>query len=113
MIAIRNYHYCPGCNKVREVSERNSHSVFSQVTERIENYFFCKVCGKMIPMKQPVYFTRHKLLMAFKDCKIIKDSKESNISTLYPIYWHIWKNDDYVYSYGTGDEQNFWKVIYF
>lgn len=109
---IKIYRYCYGCNRVREVSERNLHSVFSQVTERIENYFFCRSCGKMIPMKQPEYFTRHELLRAFKSCKIIKDNKESNISTLYPIYWHISKNDDYVYSYGTENEQDFWKVIF-
>jgi len=67
----------------------------------------------MIPMKQPEYFTNEELQKAFKDCRFIKDSKESNISTLYPIYWHIWKNDYYVYSYGTDNEQDFWRVIYF
>lgn len=109
---IKIYRYCSGCNKVVELSEKNFHSVFSRVTEQRETYFFCRFCQVMVPCRQPEYFTRRELESAFKGCHIIKDNKESNISTLYPLYYHIWKNNDYVYSYGTGDEQNFWKVIF-
>jgi len=49
-----------------------------------------------------------KEISKFSD--VVKDRSERNLSTLYPIYYHIFKNNRLVASYGTDNEVDFWRV---
>ncbi len=58
----------------------------------------------------PEALTREDMVAIFNGFQIIKDHSEQNMSSLYPIYWHIFRDSDWITTYGTDDENSFFHV---
>lgn len=105
------YKYCQSCKRIVPLSDGSFYTCYNPGTGKHESYFICSRCGKHSKNRMPEALTREELEKLFRNFQIIKDRSEQNLSSLYPIYWLIYRDDSYVTTYGTDDEICFFHVI--
>ena len=104
------YKYCQNCKKIVSLRNRDLYSRYNHITSKQEAWFICSRCNRHAESKMPEAISRDEFKALFRYFQIIKDHSERNQSTLYPIYWHIFKDSDWITTYGTDDEICFFYV---
>lgn len=105
------HRYCQICERIVPLSDGSFYTRYDQQTREHQGYFICSYCNKHSENRMPAALSRKELEKLFRNFQILKDRSAYNQSTLYNIYWCIYKNDHYVTTYGTDDENSFFHVI--
>jgi len=104
------YRYCNNCHKIVSLPDGSFYAYYNPGTKKYKSYFVCSRCEKHSVNRMPGSLTKDELEKLFRSFQIIKDRSDYNLSTLYPIYWLIYKGTDYITTYGTDNEEDFFQI---